>query len=740
MKEERQQEERIDFQSLAISLLHYHHVILPDILPSGKLIGKEWCCGDINGQAGNSFKFNTEKGTFKDFASGEGGKDIIALYAKQTGTSMLDSAKYLRSKYLGSQPLIKYSYPVKKFTDSQEIIKPPIDAEPPPIPSNAKSWCYRDLDGSPIYYIIRQEDQNGKKFFYPLSFSNKDKWIKKHYPNPPLYNIDKIAADLSKPILIVEGEKAADAATIAMKPYTVTTWPMGANNWNKMDWTALKGRKVLLWPDADEAGRIAMNQLAIHLYDIASEIKLIATDKSNGWDADNAFLSDGWTYKEWANWAKPLTSLHQKPQKVEVLDPQEELQVTSSAVEDLEDLIPTQDFPVSPNWQMRFLDLGLQFSDSKKSKVVMNASNVAKIIGSDFKDMVWRDTFYNKIFTKWTTGVERQWSDTDTNNLFIKMQHHYELAKISKQHIQDAIEFIASKNEKNEPQEWLATLKWDGISRIDDFFIKAMGSKDSTYTRAVSKNFWIALVARIMDAGCKADEMVVLEGKQGTFKTTSLEIIGGKWYGEVNCDIASKDFDQGLRGKILVEFGELANLRKTDVETIKRKLSTRVDEYRPSYGRYVEQHPRTCIFVGTTNETEYLKDATGNRRFWPMEIVRADTDYIRGFRDQFFAEALTRFKAGERWHEVPWEEAEEVRSSRMETDEWDNIISEIISRSGMYQTSYFTLYDVWRDMGATSEKLSKGEQIRLANSLKRLNCHKVIFKLGTKATKGWKKI
>lgn len=370
----------------------------------------------------------------------------------------------------------------------------------------------------------------------------------------------------------------------------------------------------------------------------------------------------------------------------------------------------------------------------------MNASNVAKIIGSDFKDMVWRDTFYNKIFTKWTTGVERQWSDTDTNNLFIKMQHHYELAKISKQHIQDAIEFIASKNEKNEPQEWLATLKWDGASRIDDFFIKAMGSKDSTYTRAVSKNFWIALVARIMDAGCKADEMVVLEGKQGTYKTTSLEIIGGKWYGEVNCDIASKDFDQGLRGKILVEFGELANLRKTDVETIKRKLSTRVDEYRPSYGRYVEQHPRTCIFVGTTNETEYLKDATGNRRFWPMEIVRADTNYIRESREQLFAEALVRFKAGEKWHEVPWEEAEEVRSGRMETDEWDNIIGDIISKSGMYQTSYFTLYDVWRDMGATSEKLSKGEQVRLSNSLKRIGCEKITFRLNSKATKGWKKI
>lgn len=729
----------IDFKSLAMTLLNYHGAILPEILAGGKLVGKEWICGSIDGQAGNSFRFNIETGVFKDFANGDGGKDIISLYSKQRNMTMKAAAIELKEKYLGAAPIVKYTYPVKTAQERQEIIPPPIDVESPPIPSSAKSWCYKDANGNPLFYIIRQEDsQTGKKFFYPLCFTNLKKWIKKHYPNPVLYNLDKIAADLSKPILIVEGEKAAEAAQSAMTAYIVTTWPCGTNSWSKADWSVLKGRKVLLWPDGDDVGRKCMTEIAHHLWDICSEIKLINTDKENGWDAADAFITEGWNYKKFAEWAKPLATLHTRPQKVEVIEPQEEIEAKSSAVQDLEGLIPTEDFPVSPNMAMRFMDLGLQFSDSKKTRVVMNASNVAKIIRADFKDIVWRDVFYSKVFTKWRTGVERQWSDNDTNNLFIQFQHHYELAKLSKQHVQDAIEFVASMNEKNEPQEWLNSLTWDGEKRIGDFFIRAMGADDSIYSKAVSKNFWIALVARIMEPACKADEMVVLEGKQGTYKTTSLEIIGGKWYGEVNCDIASKDFDQGLKGKILVEFGELANLKKADVETIKRKLSTRTDEYRPSYGRYVEQHARTCIFVGTTNETEYLKDATGNRRFWPMKIDRADTEYITKYREQFFAEALVAFKAGEKWHEIPWDDAEKIREERREFDSLEDDVLSILSQE-KYKYTHISLTDIWIDLGGQKDKFSKAEQIRIGRIMKVLGYENKTTRLNGIMKRTWVK-
>ena len=737
-----QKTEHIDFISLASTLLHYSGAILPDILSGGKMVGKEWVCGDINGSTGSSFKFNIETGVFKDFAGGEGGKDIIALYSKQQRVSMKEAALHLREKYIGtSSPVIKYNYPVKPDKEKQTIIEPPIDTNPPEKPNNGYMWRYNNEHGHALFYICRVDVENGKKMFWPLSFTNKNEWVKKAYPSPVPYNLDKISADLSKPILIVEGEKAADAAALKMSAYIVTTWHGGANSWDKTDWSSLKGRKILCWPDADDAGRQCMNDLALHLLNEVNvtELKMLNTDKQDGWDAHDCFIVSKWVYKQWAEWAKPLVSLHVKKKKVEVI-PEDEKEIPAAHIQEAEEgLIPTEDFPVSPNLQMRFIDLGLQFSDSKKTRVVMNASNVAKILRSDFKDIVWRDSFYGKIFTKWRTGEERQWSDNDTNNMFIQMQHHYELGKLSKAHVQDAIDFVAAMNERNEPQEWLKSLSWDGQPRIDDFFTEAMGAEKSDYTKAVSKNFWIALVARIMQSGCKFDEMVVLEGKQGTYKTTSLEIIGGKWYGEVNSDIASKDFDQGLKGKIIVEFGELANLKKADVEIIKRKLSTRIDEYRPSYGRFVEAHPRTCIFVGTTNESEYLKDPTGNRRFWPMKIVRADTEYIKLYREQFFAEALVRFKSGEKWHEIPWEDAEKIRAERIESDDLSEAVMKIIDSEQIYKTSYFSSLDIWIKLGEQPAKFVRKEQIRMAAILRHLGYENKLFRINNTTTRGWVK-
>lgn len=737
--------EVIDFAGLAETLLRYQSVILPEILPGGKLVGKEWCCGDIRGQSGMSFKFNTENGTFKDFATGEGGKDLIALYAKQNKLQMIDAAKYLREKYLAAEPVIKYNYPVKATKDETTIIKPPIDCENPPIPSNAKSWSYKDENGDTLYYIIRIDNSDGTKFYYPLSFSNKKEWVKKHYPNQIPYNLDLIAKDLSKPILIVEGEKAAEAAASRMNVYIVTTWASGSNNWKKCNWNYLKGRKVLLWPDADRAGKDCMNSLCKYLLeeDIVSEVKLINTDKENGWDAYDAFITDNWNYKKWAEWAKPIVTVHVKTQKVEIITPeeqQEEIDGSKLIDIDISHLISSEDFPVSPNLQMKFMDLGLQFSDTKNTKLVMNASNVAKIIRADFSEIVWRDDFYGKIFTTWKTGKKRQWSDIDTNDLYIEMQHHYELAKISKTHIQEAIEYVAARNRKNEPQEWVKSLKWDGIKRIDDFFHKIMGAEHSEYTSAVSKNFWIGLTARIMDAGCKLDEMVVLEGKQGTYKTTSLEIIGGEWYGEVNSDIMSKDFDQGLKGKIIVEFGELANLKNADIETIKRKLSTRIDEYRPSYGRYVEQHARTCIFVGTTNDDKYLKDRTGNRRFWPMKIEKVDTEYLKENRDQYFAEAYQRYLTGEKWHEVPWQDAERIRFERLEVNDIQERVSVLLNNESH---RYFTTADIYEQLvGQSSLKMSKQEKTKITSAMHELGYRQRTTRVGENKTpmSVWRKL
>ena len=178
------------------------------------------------------------------------------------------------------------------------------------------------------------------------------------------------------------------------------------------------------------------------------------------------------------------------------------------------------------------------------------------------------------------------------------------------------------------------------------------------------------MVSRILSPGCKVDHMVILEGFQGTGKSTAVSIIGGKWFAQMNSNIDSKDFLVSMRGKMMIEMGELSSMRKAEADKIKQIVSEPKDNYRPPYGRTSIDFPRQCVFIGTTNQAEYLIDDTGARRFWPMETSRIDNEKLREDRDQLFAEALDMRKRGVKWWEVP-EEAEAIQEARREQDPWE---------------------------------------------------------------------
>jgi predicted P-loop ATPase len=202
---------------------------------------------------------------------------------------------------------------------------------------------------------------------------------------------------------------------------------------------------------------------------------------------------------------------------------------------------------------------------------------------------------------------------------------------------------------------------------------------ENDYTKAVGKNFMIGMVARIYQPGCKQDCMMILEGAQGNFKTTSLETLGGKWYSTASASPDNKDFFVNLRGCMIVEIKELDNFRKADATLIKKILDTPYDDYRPPYGMVNERFLRQSIFVGTTNEKEYLKDNTGARRFYPIMTHAVKLDDIKRDRDQLFAEAVVRYKAKESWWEVPLQECLEEQESRRQSDTWEDIIAEFLA-------------------------------------------------------------
>ena len=310
-----------------------------------------------------------------------------------------------------------------------------------------------------------------------------------------------------------------------------------------------------------------------------------------------------------------------------------------------------------------------------KNGPIPNYDTACKIVSGipELSGAFWYDGFHGNIFTTWGGGAPRPYHDVDSLRVLQYMQGVLGVPYMQLRSVEGAIVAHARENERNEVMEWLNALPaWDGVGRIGAFFPAYVGSEHSPYTEAVSQNLFIALISRIMRPGCKAENMVILEGKQGIFKSTALRaLIGDKWFGELESEIGTKDAILSLRGKWLIEVPELDALDKAGSETIKRALSVQVDRIRVPYGRAVEEFPRQSVFVGTTNASSYLKDQTGGRRFWPIVCGKIMVDKIREDREQLFAEALANFLAGASWWDVPIEAAMAEVSERTESDPWE---------------------------------------------------------------------
>ena len=217
--------------------------------------------------------------------------------------------------------------------------------------------------------------------------------------------------------------------------------------------------------------------------------------------------------------------------------------------------------------------------------------------------------------------------------------------------IDDAFLQAAERQSFHPVRDYLKSLHWDGVPRLYTLYIDYLGAEDSDYTRAIARKAFTAAVARVMNPGVKFDTMTVICGGQGIGKTTFVLILGRQWAATVE-SFEGKDAAENLQGLWLVEVGELGALQKSELNVIKGFLSKTVDRYRSPYARRSKAHPRQCVFFGTTNNPDYLRDTTGNRRFWPVD-AGAGTPVKNIFRDlpgevdQIWAEAVVRYKAGE---------------------------------------------------------------------------------------------
>jgi len=225
-------------------------------------------------------------------------------------------------------------------------------------------------------------------------------------------------------------------------------------------------------------------------------------------------------------------------------------------------------------------------------------------------------------------------------------------AEYSKQLLEEGVVVIAQERPYHPLLNYLDKLKWDGAERLDYWLIKICGAVDNVYTREAGRKTICGAIKRAYEPGCKFDYMLLLEGEQGIGKSTLINILAGQWYLDtsLNTNEDKKEIVDQMRTAWIIEISDLAGFRKSDVEHLKHFLSDQSDRVRMPYAHRAEDFPRQCIFIGTHNPSgnnEYFKDDTGNRRFWPVECTRIDLGLMREWRDQLFAEAIVRYKAGE---------------------------------------------------------------------------------------------
>lgn len=333
---------------------------------------------------------------------------------------------------------------------------------------------------------------------------------------------------------------------------------------------------------------------------------------------------------------------------------------------------------------------------SSTNMVEKTINNALTILENDtsFKNKLVFDRFSNRFLIKeplpWGREEEQYpklWSDSDDAELRGYFENYYDGFK-NVGIINDALSILKNRNSVNVAREYFESLVWDGVSRLDTLIIDYLGAEDNDYVKQVTRKAFTAVTARaITERPIKFDNMIILTGPQGLGKSTLLNKLAGEWFTDNIVDFNSKDTLLLLQNCIIAEVPELQGFNKADSNRLKQFLGQKTDKYRAPYERREEEHPRHCVFFGTTNDDEFLRDSTGNRRYWPIQVgenkpKKSVFKDLEGEKDQIWAEAVIRFRTGEPLYlsgDVQ-KEAEKEQKARLIIDPWESIIEEYLQR------------------------------------------------------------
>lgn len=739
--------EPIDFAGLAAALLQQADTLVPRWLPRGVERNGRWYVGDFDGGDGESANVNLATGQWIDNAAPDEDKggDLISLYARIHNLNNGEAARELMREMGWSRPESEpVQTPARREADHGDA-PPPADDAPPadlpdraprkrepkwqavvPVPPHAptptfvfgykdkkrgnawieldavKTWEYR-FEGQLYGYVARFErvssDGEVVKDTVARTWCENiedgrglQRWHWKQWNEPrPLYvPATLLSGDLSLPVVIVEGEKCAEAGhQLLGHEFDFVSWPGGCKAWAMAAWGWLMGRTVYLWPDCDaqrerltkaereagvsdklkpvrsedkQPGMQAMVHIGTKLTaDHGCTVFMCRLPKpgevSDGWDIADA-IAEGWDADQVRAFIRRAVTF--VPPSDEARAKAVTIPPSAGAGDDDERM----------SWRSKLLESSTGAIKAVRENVVLAIDGMPLLDGRwlpgipEAQDVIAFNDFTNDVIklkdTPWGTkaGV---WDEVDELELGNWLSRVHWLPPMSRQTLEEGVSMVARRRRYHPVRERFEKLRgtWDNTKRLHTWLSRCcrkdgvLPDEDPLQKYLARVGTWVvmAICARVLTPGCKFDYMLILEGGQGLGKSTLAKLLGGEWFADTGLVLGDKDSYQNLQGVLVYEWGELDSLTRAEVTKVKQFVSSQKDRFRASFDRRPKDYPRQVVFIGTTNENHYLSDPTGNRRFWPVRVTRfIDLLWIRENLDQMFAEALHYLDAGERFH------------------------------------------------------------------------------------------
>ncbi len=386
---------------------------------------------------------------------------------------------------------------------------------------------------------------------------------------------------------------------------------------------------------------------------------------------------------------RAVTILRGQGREVTVAEPPPGKDFNDILVEEGEDAVRARlRAPVSADLYSTSWRSGLLLNDEGEPRPILANAIHALRHAPEWDGVLWHNEFATTTVARkpppWAAGApgweDMPWSDRDDYLVAEWLQRQGIMAPASV--AGQGVETVARDRVFHPVREYLDGLVWDGTARLDRWLMTYLGVADTPYARAVGARWLSSAVARTYVPGAKADCVLILEGPQGIKKSSALMTLAEPWFTDRLSDLGSKDAAMETKGVWIIEVAELDSMSRTEVGAIKAFISRTHDRFRPPYGKRLVDLPRQCVFAGSVNpEGGYLKDATGGRRFWPVLCRTIDVERLRTDRDQLWAEARDRFRAGEPW----WLESRELNAAaaeeqddRYQGDAWEDPIRQYL--------------------------------------------------------------